>query len=251
MSQVPLNEEDLRQMPIMGHLLELRRYLIRIVALVLGIFLCLTPFARDIYTLMSEPLRAVLPAGATMIATDVTSTFLAPFKLTLFVSLFICMPFVLHQVWQFVAPGLYRHEKKVAIPLLLSSILLFYVGVAFAYLLVLPGALKFFIHFSPQDVLPMTSIDSYLNFCIKLFLVFGLTFEIPVAVLLLILAGIVSVASLTEKRRYIIVACFAVAAVVTPPDAISMLMLGIPMWLLFELGLLFGRVLESRHVQSS
>lgn len=246
----PLSDEDLKQMPLLGHLMELRHYLIRIVGVVITIFLALLYFARDIYSWLAHPLQSMLPPHANMIATDVTSPFLTPIKLTLFMSLFIGMPFILHQIWQFVAPGLYRREKKIAIPLLLSSIVLFYIGVTFAYQLVLPAALKFFILFTPSGVLPMTSIDSYLDFCVKLFLVFGITFEIPVAVLLLVLAGIVSVDALVDKRRYIIVGCFAAAAVMTPPDAISMIMLGVPMWLLFEIGLFFARMLESRHAQT-
>jgi sec-independent protein translocase protein TatC len=241
----PPSPEDLKEMPFTAHLIELRTHLVRIFAVVIVLFLCLAYFSRDLYELLSEPLRAQLPAHATMIATDVTSTFMAPIRLTLFVAVFIGMPYVLHQIWQFVAPGLYKTEKKVAIPLLVSSVLLFYAGVAFAYFVALPGVLKFFILFSPDTVTPMTDINSYLSFAMKLFMVFGLTFEIPIATLLLILAGVVTVESLVDKRRYIIVGCFAVAAVVTPPDGLSMLMLAIPMWLLFELGLFFGRFIET------
>lgn len=242
----PPNSEDLKEMPFTAHLMELRSHLVRIFVVVIGLFLCMAYFSRDLYEILSEPLRAQLPAHATMIATDVTSTFMAPIRLTLFVSVFIAMPYVLHQVWQFVAPGLYKNEKKIAIPMLASSVLLFYAGVAFAYFIALPGVLKFFILFSPDTVTPMTDINSYLSFALKLFMVFGLTFEIPIATLLLILAGIVSVESLVDKRRYIIVGCFAVAAIITPPDGLSMLMLAIPMWLLFEVGLLFGRLIEPK-----
>lgn len=233
----------LGDMPITEHLIELRAHLIKICVAVLLIFLILVGFSRDLYDLLSNPLVAQLPANSTMIATDITSNFMAPIRLTIFVAAFLAMPYILYQIWSFIAPGLYKKEKKVAIPVLLASIFLFYAGVAFAYFIVLKGVLKFFIMFAPQNVLPMTDIDSYLSFALKLFMVFGLTFEIPVITLLLILTKIVSIESLEDKRRYIIVGCFAVAAVVTPPDGVSMLMLAFPMWLLFELGLLLAKIL--------
>ncbi len=234
---------NLADMPITEHLIELRAHLIKICVAVLLIFLVLVGFSRDLYDFLSDPLVAQLPANSTMIATDITSNFMAPIRLTIFVAAFFAMPYILYQIWSFVAPGLYKKEKKIAIPVLLSSIFLFYTGVAFAYFIVLKGVLKFFIMFAPQNVLPMTDIDSYLSFALKLFMVFGITFEIPVVTLLLILVGIVSIQSLEDKRRYIIVGCFGVAAVVTPPDGVSMLMLAIPMWLLFELGLFLAKVL--------
>ena len=218
-------------------------HLIKICVAVLVIFLALVGFSRELYDFLSNPLVAQLPANATMIATDITSNFMAPIRLTVFVAAFFAMPYILYQIWSFVAPGLYKKEKKIAIPVLMSSIFLFYAGVAFSYFIVLKGVLKFFIMFAPQNVLPMTDIDSYLSFALKLFMVFGLTFEIPVVTLLLILTGVVSIQSLEDKRRYIIVGCFAVAAVVTPPDGVSMLMLAIPMWLLFELGLFLAKIL--------
>ena len=230
-------------MPITEHLIELRAHLIKICVAILLIFLVLVGFSRDLYNFLSDPLVAQLPANSTMIATDITSNFMAPIRLTVFVAAFFAMPYILYQIWSFVAPGLYKKEKRIAVPVLLSSILLFYTGVAFAYYVVLKGVLKFFIKFAPQNVLPMTDIDSYLSFALKLFMVFGLTFEIPVVTLLLILVGIVSIQSLEDKRRYIIVGCFAVSAIVTPPDGVSMLMLAIPMWLLFELGLLLAKIL--------
>ena len=233
----------LGDMPITQHLIELRAHLIKICVAVLVIFLALVGFSRELYDFLSNPLVAQLPANSTMIATDITSNFMAPIRLTIFVAAFIAMPYILYQIWAFVAPGLYKKEKKVAVPVLLSSILLFYAGVAFAYFIVLKGVLKFFIMFAPQNVLPMTDIDSYLSFALKLFMVFGLTFEIPVVTFLLILVGIVSIDSLENKRRYIIVGCFGVAAIVTPPDGVSMLMLAFPMWLLFELGLLLAKLL--------
>ncbi len=233
----------LGDMPITAHLIELRAHLIKICVAVLIIFLALVGFSRELYTLLSDPLVAQLPANSTMIATDITSNFMAPIRLTIFVAAFLAMPYILYQIWSFVAPGLYKKEKKIAIPVLLSSISLFYTGVAFAYFVVLKSVLKFFILFAPQNVIPMTDIDSYLSFALKLFMVFGITFEIPVVTLLLILVGIVSTQSLEDKRRYIIVGFFGVAAVVTPPDGVSMLLLAIPMWLLFELGLFLAKVL--------
>ena len=235
--------DTLGDMPITQHLIELRTHLIKICVAVLVIFLALVGFSRELYDFLSNPLVSQLPANSTMIATDITSNFMAPIRLTIFVAAFFAMPYILYQIWSFVAPGLYKKEKKVAVPVLLSSILLFYAGVAFAYFIVLKGVLKFFIMFAPQNVLPMTDIDSYLSFALKLFMVFGLTFEIPVVTFLLILVGIVSIESLENKRRYIIVGCFGVAAIVTPPDGVSMLMLAIPMWLLFELGLLLAKLL--------
>jgi sec-independent protein translocase protein TatC len=250
MNQIALppsgQEEALIQMPFTSHLIELRTRLIRIFGLVLLLFLCLLPFANTLYELLSKPLRAQLPPNASMIATDITATFMAPFKLNFFVAIVVAMPFILYQLWQFIAPALYNKEKHVTLPLLTSSILLFYIGIAFAYFVTLPAVLTFFIHAAPESIAPMTDINSYLSFCLKLFLVFGITFEIPIAILLLILAGLVTVDSLVAKRRYIIVGCFFVAMFVTPPDALSMTMLAIPMWLLFEVGLLFGRLLERR-----
>ncbi|OOS20396.1 twin-arginine translocase subunit TatC [Moraxella lincolnii] len=230
-------------MPITEHLIELRGRLIKIFGGVLLIFLLLVGFARELYALFSSPLVALLPAGSSMIATDITTPFMTPIRLTLFLAVFLAMPMILYQIWAFVAPGLYKHEKKIAVPVLLSSVVLFYAGVAFAYYVVLTGVLRFFILFAPDNVLPMTDIDSYLSFAMKLFLVFGATFEIPVLTLLLVLAGVVSTKSLADKRRYIIVGCFAVSAVVTPPDGLSMLLLAIPMWWLFELGLVLANVL--------
>ncbi|WP_410473242.1 twin-arginine translocase subunit TatC [Faucicola mancuniensis] len=239
-------------MPLTEHLIELRRHFIHILVSVLVIFLALVGFARDIYDIFSTPLVSLLPTNSNMIATDITSPFLAPIKLTLYVAMFIAMPYILYQIWSFVAPALYKHEKRIALPILLSSIGLFYAGIAFAYYVVLNRVLAFFIKFSPDNVLPMTDIDSYLNFVLKLFLVFGATFEIPILTLLLVLAGVVSVASLEDKRRYIIVACFGISAIVTPPDGFSMILLAIPMCLLFELGLILAKFLvkEKKEITS-
>lgn len=246
-----LQKAHLEEMPITRHLVILRKHLFKIVGILIGLFLCLLPFATHTYQLLSEPLRAQLPASSTMIATDVTATFMAPFKLNFFVALLIAMPFILYQLWAFVKPALYEKEKSLALPLLIGSIVLFYAGIAFAYLVALPSILHFFISVSPETVAPMTDINSYLAFCLKLFLVFGFTFEIPIITLLLILIGVVSTQTLVEKRRFIVVGCFFVAMFVTPPDALSMIMLAVPMWLLFELGLMAGKFLEKRHLKNS
>ncbi|MCH7312145.1 twin-arginine translocase subunit TatC [Acinetobacter sp. ANC 4805] len=238
------NNETLEQMPFMQHLTVLRQYLFKIVGVTLFLFFCLLPFRNQTYQWLSEPLRQRLPTASTMIATDVTATFMAPFKLNLFVSFMLVMPYIIYQIWSFIKPALYAKERHLAIPLLLSSIVLFYLGVAFAYFITLPAILHFFISVSPETVAPMTDINSYLSFCLKLFLVFGFTFEIPIITLLLILIGVVSTQSLAEKRRFIIVGCFFIAMFITPPDALSMIMLAIPMWLLFELGLFCGQLIE-------
>lgn len=240
---VPSNDANDQEMPLLAHFAELRTRLIKMFLAVGAVFLGLVAFSRDIYDAVSSPLVVLLSDNASIIATDVASNFLAPIRLTFFVALFACVPFILWQLWRFVAPALYRHERRIAIPLLLSATLLFYIGVAFAYYLVLMPALKFFVGFSPDNVIPMTDIDSYLGFVMKLFLVFGVMFEIPVLTFLLVIMGVMSPSSLAEKRRYIIVGCFFVAALVTPPDGASMLMLAIPMCLLFELGLLLAKFL--------
>ncbi|EHU1702110.1 twin-arginine translocase subunit TatC [Acinetobacter baumannii] len=249
-SQVPIVSEsippELETMTITEHLVILRRHLFKIVGVLLFLFFCLLPFANKTYQILSKPLRAQLPINSSMIATDVTATFMAPFKLNFFVAIMLATPFIIFQIWSFVKPALYEKEKTLALPLLLGSILLFYMGVAFAYFIALPSILHFFISVSPETVAPMTDINSYLTFCLKLFLVFGVTFEIPIITLLLILIGLVTTQSLVEKRRFIVVGCFFVSMFITPPDAISMIMLAIPMWLLFEIGLLFGKLIEKR-----
>jgi len=233
-------------LPLVAHLTELRDKLLRALLAVLVVFICLFPFANEIYTFVSEPLRALLPEGATMIATEVASPFLTPFKLTLMTALFLAIPYVLYQLWSFIAPGMYRHEKKLAIPLLASSVLLFYAGAAFAYYVVFPLIFAFFTSIGPQDITIMTDINSYLDFVLKLFFAFGLAFEIPIAALLLIWAGITTPEDLAKKRPYIIVGCFVFGMLLTPPDIISQALLAIPMWLLFELGVFLGRFIERR-----
>lgn len=234
-------------LPLVAHLAELRDRLLRALLAVLVIFIALFPFANEIYTFISEPLRALLPEGASMIATEVASPFLTPFKLTLFTAIFAAMPYVLYQVWSFVAPGMYRHEKRFAIPLLVSSVALFYAGAAFAYFVVFPLIFAFFTSVAPEDITIMTDINSYLNFVLKLFFAFGLAFEIPIAAVILILAGITTPEELAKKRPYIIVGCFIFGMLLTPPDIISQSLLAIPMWILFEFGVFFGRFVQKRE----
>lgn len=240
-------EESIDQpMPLVAHLTELRDKLLRALLAVLLVFICLFPFANEIYAFVSEPLRALLPAGATMIATEVASPFFTPFKLTLMAAIFIAVPYLLYQVWSFIAPGMYRHEKRLAIPLLASSVALFYAGAAFAYYVVFPLIFAFFTSVGPEDITMMTDINSYLNFVLKLFFAFGIAFEIPIAAVLLIWAGVTTPESLASKRPYIIVGCFVFGMLLTPPDIISQSLLAIPMWLLFELGVFFGAVTQRR-----
>ena len=237
MSSEPSQDQE---MPLVAHLTELRTRLLRCVIAVLLMFAGLFYFAQDIYTIVSAPLRAYLPEGATMIATGVASPFLTPFKLTAWVALFLSIPVLLHQVWGFIAPGLYKHEKRIAVPLLVSSILLFYAGMAFAYFLVFPMIFHFFASVTPDGVAMMTDINEYLDFVLTLFFAFGVAFEIPVATFLVLWVGIVDVETLQRSRPYVIVGCFVVGMILTPPDVFSQTMLAVPMWLLFEVGLLFG-----------
>lgn len=224
-------------LPLISHLMELRSRLLRIVAAVGVIFLALFYFARDIYAFVAKPLVSALPEGTSMIATDVAAPFLVPFKLTLYVSIFMAVPFILHQIWAFIAPGLYRNEKRLAVPLLSSSVLLFYLGCAFAYFVVFPLIFAFFTSIAPEGVAVATDISSYLNFVMKLFLAFGVAFELPIAIILLVWSGATTVASLKEKRPYVILGCFVVGMLLTPPDVFSQTLLAIPMWALFEAGL--------------
>ena len=234
------------EMPLVAHLTELRSRLLRCVVAVFLIFAGLFSFAQDIYTLVSAPLRAYLPAGATMIATGVASPFLTPFKLTAWVALFLSVPVILHQAWGFVAPGLYKHEKRIALPLLVASILLFYAGMAFVYFLVFPLMFHFFASVTPEGVAMMTDINEYLDFVLTLFFAFGVAFEIPVATFLVIWIGLIDVEALKKARPYVIVGCFVVGMVLTPPDIFSQTLLAVPMWLLFEIGVLCGRLVR-RH----
>jgi len=258
MTKTPPKEEDTqpnasnadhlvaKAQPLIHHLVELRNRLLHIVIAILIVFCSLYYFANDLYLLISEPLRSFLPEGATMIATDVTSPFFTPFKLTLMTSVFISMPFVLYQIWSFIAPAMYEKEKRLAIPLLLSSIILFYLGMSFAYFVVFPLVFGFFTSAGPDGVTMMTDISLYLDFVLKLFFAFGLAFEIPIATIILVTAGITDTKSLGEKRPYIVVGCFVIGMLLTPPDVISQTLLALPMWLLFETGILFSKLIEKR-----
>lgn len=235
-----------QEQPLVQHLIELRTRLLHIVYFLLAVFACLFPFATDIYAIVSAPLQAVLPAGTSMIATDVISPFLTPLKLTFYVALFFAVPFILYQIWAFIAPGLYKHEKQLAAPLLVSSVLLFFTGMAFAYFLVLPMLFNFTMGIELEGVSTMTDITKYLDLVLHMFFAFGFAFEIPVATILLIHAGIVTPEALAEKRRYIVVGCFVVGMLLTPPDVFSQTLLAVPMWMLFESGLFFGRMIKKR-----
>lgn len=238
--------ENDRGQPLVEHLTELRDRLLRCVFLILAFALGLMAFANDIYTFVSEPLRRFLPDGTSMIATEVASTFLAPFKLVMVLSLCLAMPLILHQLWGFVAPGMYRREKRIALPLLISSIVLFYAGLAFAYYAVFPLVFSFFSSIVPAGVAYTPDISRFLDIALKLFMAFGLAFEIPIATVLLIWSGAVERESLRGKRPYVIVGCFVVAMLLTPPDIFSQCLLAIPMWLLFEAGLFFSQFLGVR-----
>jgi sec-independent protein translocase protein TatC len=229
---------------LMGHLLELRNRLLKSIASVLVIFLCLAYFANDIYHLLALPLLASLPNGTTMIATGVASTFFVPFKLTFIVSFLLAVPYILFQIWSFIAPALYSKEKHLIAPLIASSTILFYGGIAFAYFLVFPLVFGFFTSVTPEGVVNAPDISTYLDFVLQMFFAFGLSFEIPVAMLLLIWAGVVDRASLIEKRSYFIVASFVIAMFLTPPDVFSQTLLAVPMCLLYEVGIWLGRFYE-------
>ena len=222
------------------HLLELRSRLLSMVLSVLLIFISLAYFAQDIYQYLAKPLLAVMPDGSNMIATDVASPFFAPFKLTLVVSIFLAMPFILYQIWRFIAPGLYKNEKRLVAPLMAGSTLLFYGGIAFAYFVVFPLAFDFFSKFAPEGVTIATDISSYLDFVLKLFFAFGIAFEIPIAIILMCWTGFTTPAKLKEKRPYVIVGVFVIGMLLTPPDVISQTLLAIPMWILFELGVVLA-----------
>ena len=240
MSDVP--EED-RELSFLEHLVELRGRLLKACLSVFVVLLVLLPFSRHLYETLASPLMAQMPEGSTMIAIDVASPFLTPFKLTLLISIMISIPVVLYQLWAFVAPALFKHEKKLARPLLLSSVFLFYAGCAFAYFVVFPLVFGFLTRVAPEGVAVMTDISKYLDFVMTLFLAFGITFEVPIATIILVATGITTVDKLKSWRPYIVVGAFALGMVLTPPDVISQTLLALPMWLLFELGLIFSRIL--------
>ena len=235
----------------LSHLIELRERLLKAVATILLIFAALMPFANKIYTWLAKPLLSRLPAGGQMIAIDVASPFFTPVKLAFFVAVFAAMPVLLYQAWAFVSPGLYKHEKRLAMPILVSSVALFYGGCAFAYFLVLPMVFGFLASVTPEGVAMMTDIGHYLDFVLVMFLAFGMCFEVPVATLIIVLLGWVSTEQLSTSRPYVIVGCVVVAALITPPDALSMLMLAVPMCLLYEVGIIAARLLARRDENSN
>lgn len=241
---VPLSEQ-----PFISHLIELRDRLLRMVLVVVALLVVLFPFGNDIFHLLAQPVMNALPEGNSMIATKVLSPFLTPLKLAFVAAVFLAMPFLLYQLWSFIAPGLYQHEKRLAMPLLVSSIALFYLGAAFAYLVVLPLLFPFLVGVTPEDVEVMPDIADYLDVAIRLFFAFGLAFEVPIATILLVLAKATTPESLAEKRPYVIVGAFVIGMLLTPPDIISQTMLALPMWVLFELGLIISRILMRARAQ--
>ncbi len=245
----PTKEEV--ELPFLAHLVELRDRLLRVVLVIGLVFLGLFSFANDLYSLLAQPLLSHLPAGGTMIATEVASPFLTPFKLAMVVSIFIAIPFILYQAWAFIAPGLYRNEKMLALPLLVSSIILFYAGMAFAYFVVFPLVFSFLTGTAPKGVAVMTDIAKYLDFVLKMFFAFGVAFEVPIATIILVAAGITTPDSLAAKRPYIIVGAFTVGMLLTPPDVISQTLLAVPMWMLFEVGLFFSRIVVRKRAEAA
>jgi sec-independent protein translocase protein TatC len=231
---------DDTEQPLLYHLIELRDRLLRIVLVVGVVFIALVPFSNTLFSLLSGPLMAHLPDDSSMIAIEVASPFLIPFKLTLFLALFISIPYVLYQIWSFVAPGLYKHERRLVYPLLVSSTVLFYAGAAFAYFVVFPLVFAFFTSTAPEGVAVMTDISRYLDFVLTLFFAFGAAFEVPIFTILLVWTGVATQESLREKRPYIIVGAFVLGMLLTPPDIISQTLLAVPVWLLFELGVYFS-----------
>ncbi len=239
--------EKLKELPFVSHLVELRDRLIRVVAVVFLIFFCLYWYANDIYIMVAKPLMAHLPDGTSMIATEVASPFLTPFKLALVAAIFLSMPYTLYQLWAFIAPGLYRHEKRMVMPLVVSSTILFYAGMLFAYYVVFPLIFGFLTAAAPEGITVATDIGKYLDFVLTLFFAFGMAFEVPVAIIILVSMGITTPDSLVEKRPYIIVGAFCVGMLLTPPDVISQTLLALPMLVLFELGVFFSRAMVGKQ----
>lgn len=243
--------EKLAEGTLISHLLELRTRLVRATIAVFIAFIPSAVYRNEIFSWLANPLLAQLPAGSSPIATGVMSPFITPFKLAFFFAVFVAMPFVLYQLWAFVAPGLYRREKRFAVPLLVSSIVLFYAGAAFAYRIVFPMAFRFFVASAPSNILVTPDINSYLEFALTTFFAFGIAFEIPVVVVLLTLTGLLSVQKLTAARGYVIIGIFVAAAVLTPPDPLSQIMMAIPMWVLYEAGLLLARMLARKDTKDT
>lgn len=221
-----------------SHLIEMRDRLLRALIAVVVIFICLFPWSQDLYALLAKPLLAALPKGGQMIATEVTTPFFVPIKVTMMAAFLLAMPWVFYQAWAFVAPGLYQHEKRIGVPLVIASVILFLLGMSFAYFLVFPIVFGFIVGVAPAGVAVMTDIGKYLDFVMTLFMAFGITFEVPIAVVLLVKMGMVSIAKLREIRPYVIVGAFVVGAIFTPPDVISQFLLAVPLWVLYELGII-------------
>jgi len=232
-----------RELSFLEHLVELRSRLLKACFAVLVVLIVLLPFSRKLYALLAAPLTAVLPEGSSMIAIDVASPFLTPFKLALLLALILSIPVVLYQLWAFVAPALYKQEKRLARPLLYSAVVLFYAGCAFAYFVVFPLVFGFFTRVAPDGVTVMTDISKYLDFVITLFLAFGITFEVPIATIILVATGMTTIEQLKSKRAYVLVGAFALGMLLTPPDIISQTLLALPMWLLFEIGIMMSQIL--------
>jgi len=241
--------EQEKELTLLDHLVELRDRILRCVIAIVVIFLALFYFADDIYTYVAAPLMDALPEGATMIAIDPTSPFFAPFKLTFYVAFLVAAPYVLYQLWSFIAPGLYKNEKSVAIPLFISSVLLFYAGIAFARYILFGFVFSFFISVAPEGIAVAPDISSFLSFALAIFLGFGIAFEVPIAVFIFIWTGMVEPDDLAQKRPYVIVGCFIVGMLMTPADPISQSVLAIPMWLLFETGIIAGRMIKKKKVE--
>ncbi|MBM24082.1 MAG: twin-arginine translocase subunit TatC [Gammaproteobacteria bacterium] len=239
-------EEELKEETLLSHLIELRSRLLKMGASILVVFLVLAPFSDFIFRSIALPLMEQLPEGSTMIATQVASPFLTPFKTTMFAALFLSMPVVLYQVWGFTAPGLYKKEKRFAVPLLLSSIVLFYFGTVFAYLVVFPLMFAFFTSAAPAGVAVMTDIASYLDFVLVLFFAFGIAFEVPIATVVLVWSGLTSVETLAKNRAYVFLGAFIVGMLITPPDVISQTLLAVPVYLLYECGILLSKILTNK-----
>lgn len=239
-------EVDSSEQPFLEHVIELRRRILHSLLVIMLLFFPIYFFANEVYQFVAAPLLAHLPENSSMIATEVASPFLTPFKLAIVAALFAAMPFVLHQAWAFISPGLYLHEKRFALPVLVSSIALFYGGMAFAYYLVFPLVFEFFAAVTPAGVTMMTDINRYLDFVLKMFFAFGIAFEIPIVTVMMVWTGISTAESLARKRPYVIVGCFVVGMLLTPPDVISQLLLAIPTWMLYELGVFLARFVTKR-----
>ncbi len=246
MSDTSPGEEKLAESSLLSHLLELRDRLLRSLLATAVLAVPCLYFANDLFTWLAAPLRDKLPAGTSLIATSVVAPFMTPFKLALLAAIFFAMPYILYQAWAFVAPGLYRHERRFALPLFVSSVLLFYAGAAFAYFIVFPVIFGFFVATTPMGVVMMTDMTQYMDFVVLLFFAFGLAFEIPIATVLLVRTGLVQQAALGRHRGYVLLGIFIVAAFLTPPDPVSQSMMALPMYLLYEIGVLLARVLARR-----